>query len=252
MASRKAGAVQTRKANVVESQTSRQDRHRPHTVTRGALPLGVAGRAEIACARRARAVLTNKVAVVNHVVVGERALGGEVDVASVAITHRPLVSMLVAAEARGHLRKYGVGARLCDLHMAVNAVALGGEHVLRVRETQLRARERDGLSDVRFAMATFTGSLIVRLLVAAAAGGIRRKVQRSWLAGQVDAHVTFDAVDPLENVRSVLKRPRSGLAANAKQARTRGERDGENHEERQPRPHRTSSARETRSKASAS
>jgi hypothetical protein len=252
MASREAGTVQTREANVVESQTSRQDRHRARTVTRGALPFGVAGRAEITRARCAGAVLANPVAVMNDVVVGERALGDEVDMASVAVTQRPLVSVLVAAEARGHLRKHGVGSCLCDLDVAMNAVALRGERVARVRETQLRARKLDGLSDVRLAMAPLAGPLVVRLLVAAAAGGIRRKMQRCTLAGHVDTHVTLDAVDPLENVLSVLERPRGGLAAQAEEACARGERDGEQHEQRQPRPHRISSARETRSRASVS
>src|SRR5580704_13311078 len=101
-------------------------------------------------------------------------------------------------------------------------------------------------------MAAFTGSLVVRLLVAAAAGGIRREVQRSAVAGHLYARVTFDAVDAFENVCAVLERPRGRIAANAEEARARGERDGEQHEQRQPHPHRVSSVRETRSRASAS
>jgi hypothetical protein len=160
--------------------------------------------------------------------------------------------MLVAAEAGGHLRQNRVGSFFGDLDMAVNAVAIYREHVARVCEAELRARELDGLSDVRLAVASLTGSLVVGLLVAAAAGGIRRKVQRPALAGDVDTRVAFDAVDPIENVSAVLERPRGRLVANAEKTRAGGQRDRQEHNEREPRSHRISSARETRSKPSAS
>jgi hypothetical protein len=168
-------------------------------------------------------VFTNPIAVVDHVVVGEGALCGEIDVTSIAVTQRPLVTMLMAAETRGHLRKHSVGSRLRDLPMAVNAIALRRERVPRVCEAELRARELDGLSDVWFAVAALTGSLVVRLLVATPAGGIRGEVQRSTLPRHVDAHVAFDAIDPLENVRSVLERSRGRLMSDAEDARARGQ-----------------------------
>jgi hypothetical protein len=188
----------------------------------------------------------------DHMIVGECALRSEIDVASVTVAEGPFVAMLVAAEACGHLRQYGVGSCLGDLDMAVNAVAIRGEHMARVRETELRARELDGLPDIRLAVAALAGSLVVRLLVAAAASGIRRKMRRRALGGYVDARVAFDAVDPLENVRAVLERVRGRLVANTEDTRAGGERDREQHDQREPRPHRISSARETRSKPSAS
>jgi hypothetical protein len=188
----------------------------------------------------------------DHMIVGRCALRGEINVASVAVAERPFVTVLVAAEAGGHLRQHRVGSFFGDLDMAVNAVALYREHVARVCETELRARELDGLSDIRLAVASLAGSLVVGLLVAAAAGGIRRKVQGPALAGDADTRVAFDAVDPFENVRTVLERPRGRLVANAEKTRAGGQRDRQEHNEREPRSHRISSARETRSKPSAS
>jgi hypothetical protein len=176
MASCEAGAVQAGQANVVKGKPGGQTWHGPHAMARGALPLGVTGCAEIARAGGSCAVLANPVAVMDHMIVGRCALPGEINVASVAVAKRPFVTVLVAAEASSHLRQHRVWTRLGDLDMAVNAVALRGEHVARVCETELRACEIDGLSDVRLAVASLAGSLVVRLLVAAAAGGIRRKV----------------------------------------------------------------------------
>jgi hypothetical protein len=177
--SRETGAMKPGQAHLAQGQLPGKHGDRAHAVARRALPLGVTARAEIALARRAHTVLTDEVSVVNEVVVRRSAFGAHIDVATVAVPQRPLVAVLVAPEAARHLRQDRLGTTLGDLGMAANAVATNGDHVTRMLEAKLRARELRRLPHVRLAVAVDARSLVVGLLVAAPADGVVRKMQRS-------------------------------------------------------------------------
>jgi hypothetical protein len=76
-----------------------------HSMTAAAEALRVACRTEIACARGANAVLADEVAFVHDMALGTDALGGQIDVAALAVANRELLLVLVTSEARGHGRK---------------------------------------------------------------------------------------------------------------------------------------------------
>jgi len=82
--------------------------------------------AEVASARRADTVLAQPVAVVHEVALGRRVLGREVLVAAIAVPKGPLILVLVAPEARGHLGPERVGVLLGDGLVATHAVAMRG------------------------------------------------------------------------------------------------------------------------------
>lgn len=98
-----ARAMESGQAWIVEREPG-GERRRRRAVTAGAVAIRVAGGAEIARARCARAVLTHEVAFVHDMAVGPHVLAGQVDVTAVARAHRELVLVLVATEARGHRR----------------------------------------------------------------------------------------------------------------------------------------------------
>jgi len=133
---RKAGAVQSGKRDVVERQPRGQRGDGALTMARGALPLGMTARAQVALARRPRAVLAHPVAVVDEVIVRSLSVVAEVDVTSVAVAQRPLIAVLVAAEARGHLRQHGLRTRLGRLDVAANAISPDRQHVSSVFESK--------------------------------------------------------------------------------------------------------------------
>ena len=197
-------------------------------------------------------VVAHEVAIVDQVVVGWRPFGGEIDVAAVAIAQRPLILVLVTAEAAGHLREDGARSGLRDLDVAPHAVALRGQHVLGVLEAQVLAREPDAAADVALAVAAAARVLVVRAGVAPAALGVGRKVERRRIALARDARVTLDAVDPLQDVRAVLERMPLRRGLEAEDARAGGQDDRQEHQQREARPHRISSARESRTSASVS
>jgi hypothetical protein len=82
---------------------------------------------------------------------------------------------------------------------------VSGEHVLGVLEPKILARELDPTSDVALSVAAGTGPFVVRLGVAPAAFAFGRKVQGARVACAGDAHMAFDAVDPLEGMRAMLE-----------------------------------------------
>ncbi len=262
VARHEAGAMEPRQANVVPNgQLPRQRRNRPLAVARRALSLGVAARAEVAGARRTDTVLPDEVSVVNEVIVGGRTLGGQIDVAAAAIAQRPLIAVLVASKAGGHLRQDGLRTSLGHLGMAVHAIALGGDHVPRVLEAKLSARQLRHLAHVRFAMALHAGSVVMGLLMAPPTVGVGGKMKRPGLTCRRDTRVALDAVDPFQNVRTVLERVRRALLTKTEHAGASRQRDGQHHEQREARPHRDpaagatdgpSKARERRTIASAS
>jgi hypothetical protein len=77
--------------------------------------------------------------------------------------------------------------------------------VLGVLEAKIPARQLDAPPDVALAVAAGARPLVVRLGVAAAAVRVRRKVQRSRVAGARYANMAFHAVDPLEHMRPMLE-----------------------------------------------
>jgi hypothetical protein len=245
------GTVQAREANVVEREPRRQRRHGAFPMARGALPLGVAARAEITGARGARAVLAEPVAVVDEMVLGHRPFRSEVDVTAVAVAQRPLVAVLMASEAARHPRQDGFGPLLGHLDVASNAVALGGLHVLRVGEAKVTACKLDGLADVRFSVAHLAGARVVWLFVAPDARAVGGHVQGGAGGFALYTPVALDAVDSLERVRAVLERTLGWLAADAQHARAPGRQQGEGKEpeEHAAKAHWTSTARDRRTSA---
>ncbi len=213
-----AGAMKAREAHVAEGQLPRQGGDGPFAVARGALPIGVAARAEVARARRAHAVLAEEVSVVNEVIVRRRALVAQIDVTLVAVAHRPLVAVLVAPEARRHLRQDRLRTSLGHVGVAADAVSADGGHVPRVLEEKLRARELRGLPNVRFAVAADAGPIVVRLLMALQADAVARKMQRPGLSRESHAGVAFDAVDALQHVRAMFEGMGRRIAAQAEHA----------------------------------
>ena len=133
---RKTGAVQSGETDVVERQPRRQRGRGALPMARRALPLGVTARAQVALARRPRPMLAHPVAVVDEVVVGSLSVVPQVDVTSIAVAQRPLIAVLVAAEARGHLRQHGVRTGLGRFDVTANAISLGREHVPSVFESE--------------------------------------------------------------------------------------------------------------------
>jgi hypothetical protein len=124
-----AGAMETREADIVEREPGRQRGDRAHTMAGRAGALAMATRTEVPSARRPHAVFAHPVAIVDKVVLGQRTLRGEVDMATVAIAQCPLVAVLVATEAARHLRQDGLRRGLGDFDVTAYAVAPDREHV---------------------------------------------------------------------------------------------------------------------------
>ena len=114
----------------------------------------MAARAEIAGARSSDAVLAQPIAVMNKVTYGGRILGREVLVAAVAGAKRPLILMLVATEARGHLGPDRVRVPLGHGLMATHAVAVRGSLMRAMLEAQVLPRESRTLPGVGGAVAS--------------------------------------------------------------------------------------------------
>jgi hypothetical protein len=242
--------VQPRETYVVEGEARRQRRNRPLSVARGALAFCVAARAEIASACGARSMLADPVAVVDQVVVGQGALGRQIDVTTVAVAKRPLVPVPVTAEATGHLRQHRIGSLFGHFHMAVDAIACRCLHVLGVREAQVFAREFHSIPHVLFPVASHAWPRVMGLLVAANAGGVSRHVHRPRMVRGLHARMALDAVDPLEYVSPVLEGVGLRHVLDAQDARAASEHDREREQPNgHPADHGNSSARERRTRA---
>lgn len=105
---------------------------------------------------------------------GWRILGCEVLVATVAVAKRPLVAMLVAAEAGGHLGPQCFRVLLGDSFMATHAVAVSGRLMGAVLEAQVLARKLCAFAHVRGPVTAQAGVLVVRFRMAAPARGFAR------------------------------------------------------------------------------
>jgi hypothetical protein len=115
-------------------------------VTGRALGLGVAGRAELPRARGAHAVLAHavlahEVALMNDVARGRDLLAREIHVAAVAVARLPLVLVLMAREALGHLGPHRGLIDLAGRAVTLHALAANRREVLLVREPEVLARE---------------------------------------------------------------------------------------------------------------
>jgi hypothetical protein len=150
-------------------------------------------------------MLTQPVAIVHEVARRERVFGLEVDMTPVAVPNVPLVLMFVAAETGRHLGAKLGGLRLGDPHVASHAVPLHVRHVTSVLETQMLTGKLGPLAHEGLAMARAARVLVVRLGVTAAANGVAGKVERARVAGERNPRVAFHAVDPLDDVRTMLE-----------------------------------------------
>jgi hypothetical protein len=139
----------------------------------------------------------------------------------------------MAAEARRHLWKDGIGPRFGDLDVATHAVSVRCDHVPTVIEPEPRSRIFHSPADVGFAMAIHARPLVVRLAVAAPAARLRRKVQGTSLARGLHPGVAFDAVNPFENVRAMLEWMRRKAGSDPEDARTGRQHDRQKHERRE-------------------
>ena len=161
--------------------------------------------------------------------------------------------MLVAAEARRHLREERLGARLGDRTVAANAVAVDDGVVLCVLEAKVLARELCPLAHRGLAVASAARAFVVRLRVTAAALGVGGEMERAGVPRALDPFVADDAVDPLVHVRAVLERVRGARSRKPEDARAGGERQREWQRDRDPdealHAHRISRARDRRASA---
>jgi hypothetical protein len=238
----------------VERELRRKGRDGPDAVAARARALTVAARAEIPFTRRVHAVLAQPVAVVNEVAGGGRVLGGEIDVTTVAVAERPLVFVLVAAEARRHLREQRFRPRFGHRGMAADAVAFDRRHVLAMIEAEMRARELRCAAHERLTVTLSTRMLVVWFRVAPAAVGLRREVQMTGLVGARcarDPDVALHAIDPLRHVRTMLEGMGRVPSAKAEDPRAGRDRERQDHREGE-KLHGSSRERATRASAFAS
>jgi hypothetical protein len=244
--------MKAREASVVEREARRKSRNGALPVAGGAGSFAMAARAEVSRASGSDAVLAHEVAVVDKVVVRRRSLRCKIDVTTITVAQRPLVLVLVAAEAATHLGEHGLGPAFGDLDVAADAVPLCRKDMLRVLELQIPARELDRVAHVPFAVTAHAGAFVVRLRMAPDAVRLGGEMGKTLVARTLHAGMTLDAVDALEDVRAMLEGMRLRSRLEAKDAGARTQRKRQHHEHRQPASHRISSTRERRRSASVS
>jgi hypothetical protein len=223
--------MQSREGHGIEREPRRKCGHGADAVASGARPLRVATRAEIARARCSHAVLSYPVAIVNEMVGRWRAVVLEIDVAGVAVSHVPLVLMLVTAEAGRHLGAQLDRRLFGDPDVAAHAVSLHVDHVASVLEPQVLAGKLGTLTHEGLSVAGAARALVVRLGVAAATGSVCGEVDGARVAREGDAFVANDAVDPFDDVRAVLEWMGLGRLSEAQHAGACGERESEDQEQ---------------------
>jgi hypothetical protein len=141
----------------------------------------------------------------NQVTYGRRILGCEVLVAAVAIAKRPLILMLVAAEAGGHLGPDRVGVLVGHGLVTADAIAVCGRLMGTMLEAQVLTRESRTLTGVGGSMAPETRMLVMRLRMAAHTCRVGGKVQRLDVTRGGHALVAVDAINPVRRVRAMLE-----------------------------------------------
>lgn len=229
VAAAKTGSVQAYRSAIAHGEPGREPGGRPDAVAGRAGALAVAGRAEIASARRADPVLPQKIAIVNDVAARRDPFGREIFVAPVAVSNAPLILVRVAGEADAHGRAQRLGAIHGDLLVAPDAVAVDARHVVAMLEAQVFPGHRRAGAHVGFPVATAASAGVVGFLVAAKAILIGRKMERSGLIGEPDGAVALPTIDALEYVRSVLEGMRR-IGPNSQDPRAG--REGEDQRER--------------------
>jgi hypothetical protein len=246
----KASEVQARESSLVQSHSPGESGNR-RAMARRARPLGVTRSAEIARARRARAVLAQPITVVHDVAGGQRALLGQVHVATITIAHRPLVFVLMTSKAGRHLRAQRLRPGHAYLAMTTDAIAARRRHVRSMIEPQVPARHLRAGPHERFAVTIPTGTSVMRLLVTPNAVRSRGEMELALVLGAHDAGVAHETVDSLKHVRAVLERVRRSALV-AENARARSQRQGQHEHRCRATRHGRSSARLTRKSALAS
>ncbi len=243
-----ASAVKAGERDLVEREPRWQRRNRRDAVACGAGALRVAARTEVTSACGPDSVLAQPVAVMDEMTRGRGVFRSEVLVAAVAITKGPLISVLVAAEARGHLGPDHVWVLFRDGLVAPNTVAVRRYLVGPMLEAQMLAGEPRPLARSFGAMAPKAGVWVVRFRVASAAGRIRREVQRLDVTRGGDALVALDAIDPVRRVGAMLERVRRVAMAQAEHACAcrEGKRKREGDQEAERAPHGRAQLRERR------
>jgi hypothetical protein len=91
--------------------------------------------------------------------------------------------------------------------MAPHAFRDAGLHVHGMRESKVLTRHLGRVPIPRAPVAVRTGVRVMRILMALDAPGGGRKVQRSGLAGLLDASVALEAVDAIDDMGAVLECP---------------------------------------------
>jgi hypothetical protein len=223
--------MEARERHGVEGEPRRECRHGSDAMATGTRALGVASRAEIAGARRAHAVLTDPVAVVDEMAARQASFRLQIDVAAVTVSEVPLILVLVAAEAGRHLGAKLRRLLLRDPDVAPDAVALHVGHVGSVLEAQVLPRKLCTFAHEGLAVTAAARIFVVRLRVAAAADGFAGKVDGPRVARERDPFVARDAIDPLDHVRAVLERMRLRRPPKPQHPGARGEREGEEQEQ---------------------
>ncbi len=246
------GSVKTGERDLVEREPRRKRGDGPDAMTGCARALRMAARAKVARASRAHPVLTQPVAIVNQVSDRRRVLRAEALVAAIARAKRPRVLMLVATEARRHLRSQGVRGLLRDRLVASHTVSMGDGLVSPVLEAETLTRDPRPLPSVGGSMAREARVRVVRLRVATDAGRVGREVKRLHVPRELDALMAVDTIDPMRRVRAVLEGVRFVRRAQAEHASARGERERKDGDERERKLHGLPQLRERRASTFAS
>ena len=141
VSSPESSSVHARRAGGVKVHARGQKRHVGPVATE-AERLLVTGRAQLGRAPRRASVTGQKTVVMNDVALRHGHLGADIDMAGGARPGTELIAMLVAAEARGHIRAQG-GVVARDALMAAHALAAARLLVGAMFKAQVGARLLD-------------------------------------------------------------------------------------------------------------
>jgi len=183
---------------------SRRDSWDCHAMTGRTLTLGMTSRAQVALRVGLNSMLTKEVAVVDHVALWRNALRLKLHVTAIAVAYVPLSGVIVTAKARRHAGSKG-GVFVLHVHVAANTISRAPLEVTGMGEAQVLARHLGPVPCPSSPMALRARVGVVRVFVTLDASLRRRKVQRAGLTSVLDARVTFETVDALEHVGSVLE-----------------------------------------------
>jgi hypothetical protein len=242
-------AVKARERDTVECERRWQSRDGADPVAPRAGALGVAARAKVSRARRTRAVLAQPIAIVDEVAYRGRVFGREVLVTAVAVAQWPLIAMLVAAEASGHLRPDHLGALFGHGLVAADAISVRHRLMRSMLKPEMLSREPGVLPHVGRSVAAQARPLVVRFRVTGDARCVRGQMERLDIARRGYALVACDAVDPVRRVRAMLEGVRRVTRAEAENSRARCEREACDDDERERALHSAPQCRERRARA---